>query len=333
VKQVESIRRALGEILESHPEALILGEDIEDPYGGAFKVTQSLSTRFAPQVVQTPISEQGFVGLAAGLAYTGFLPVVEIMFGDFLPLIADSIINSASKLDWLGRGKMKGRLLIRTPVGGRRGYGPIHSQNLERLFFGWPGVHVYSTNRLGDAGNLVHRAFEDAEPVKFLIESKTDYSKPVLTDEELSSAGFKREVAPTGWQRCTQAREREDPDLVMVVYGAPLNEALVAAKTLFIEEELMSTILVPERISPIDVRQLSPLIERSRKLCVIEDGHIPAGWCSHLLSALASHRASIMLNDVIPIGSEFTPIPADPVRELNHLPSAERIASAVLKAL
>src|SRR5438093_12676657 len=108
MRYLEHIRRGLTHALETIPETLLLGEDIRDPYGGAFKATQGLSSRFPDRVVQTPISEAGFVGLATGLAYVGYRPIVEIMFCDFLPLIADAVVNGASKMDWLSGGRMQG---------------------------------------------------------------------------------------------------------------------------------------------------------------------------------------------------------------------------------
>ena len=120
----------------------MMGEDIRSPYGGAFKATRRLSDSFPDRVINTPISEAGIVGVANGLALGGRRPVVEIMFGDFLGLCFDQILNHAAKFHGMYNRHVKNPLVIRTPMGGGRGYGPTHSQNIEKHFAGIPGVRV-----------------------------------------------------------------------------------------------------------------------------------------------------------------------------------------------
>ena len=121
---------------------ILMGEDILDPYGGAFKVTRGLSSAFPDRVLAAPISEAGMVGAAAGMALRGLRPGVEIMFGDFLTLAADQLINHIAKFRWMYNDQVRVPLVVRTPMGGRRGYGPTHSQTLEKLFLGIPGLTV-----------------------------------------------------------------------------------------------------------------------------------------------------------------------------------------------
>ncbi len=139
---LESLRTSLHAILEQDPRAVVLGEDILDPYGGAFKVTQGLSTRFPDRVFTTPISEAAIVGVSVGLALRGRHPIAEIMFGDFVTLAADQLINHAAKYAAMYNGRVRVPLVVRTPMGGGRGYGPTHSQSLERLFLGIPHLTV-----------------------------------------------------------------------------------------------------------------------------------------------------------------------------------------------
>src|SRR5205085_11096442 len=123
---LNSLTHALRSLLQEDPRVMVLGEDLLDPYGGAFKVTKGLSTAFPERVFTTPISESGFVGLAAGMAMRGLRPVVEIMFGDFLMLAADQLLNYISKCRWMYNEQATVPMVIRTPMGGRRGYGPTH---------------------------------------------------------------------------------------------------------------------------------------------------------------------------------------------------------------
>src|SRR4030043_400254 len=131
---LESLNSALHRAFADNINVYLLGEDVLDPYGGAFKVTRGLSTSHPQRVITTPISEAGFIGVATGMALRGLRPVVEIMFGDFTTLIADQLINHLTKFRWMYNDQVRVPLLIRTPMGGRRGYGHTHSQTLEKLF-------------------------------------------------------------------------------------------------------------------------------------------------------------------------------------------------------
>ena len=139
---LKSLNSALHQAFADNEKVYLLGEDILDPYGGAFKVTRGLSTNFPDRVLTTPISEAGIVGVAAGMALRGLRPVVEIMFGDFITLIADQLINHIAKFRWMYNDQVSLPMVVRTPMGGRRGYGPTHSQTLEKLFLGVPGLRV-----------------------------------------------------------------------------------------------------------------------------------------------------------------------------------------------
>ena len=125
---------ALRAVLNEDDRVILLGEDLVDPYGGAFKVTRGLSTEFPGRVRSTPISEGGIIGLSAGLALSGYRPIAEIMFGDFITLCFDQIVNHIAKYEAMYNGKATCPVIIRTPSGGGRGYGPTHSQSLRSTF-------------------------------------------------------------------------------------------------------------------------------------------------------------------------------------------------------
>jgi pyruvate dehydrogenase E1 component beta subunit/2-oxoisovalerate dehydrogenase E1 component len=139
---LESLNSALHSALAADPRVIILGEDILDPYGGAFKVTRGLSSAYPDRVLTTPVSEAAIVGIATGMSLRGFRPVVEIMFGDFITLAADQIINHVSKLRFMYNEQVQAPIVIRNTMGVRRGYGPTHSQSLEKIFLGIPGLRV-----------------------------------------------------------------------------------------------------------------------------------------------------------------------------------------------
>ena len=172
----QSINKALNKKLDQEKSVILLGEDICDPYGGAFKVTKGLSTKYPNQVINTPISEHALVGVAAGLAMRGLSPVLEIMFGDFLTLCADQIINHVAKFFWMYNGKVKVPMVIRTPMGGRKGYGPTHSQTLEKIYLGIPGIEIIAPSNFHDPGELLIKSIDYGKPVLF-IEHKFLYPR------------------------------------------------------------------------------------------------------------------------------------------------------------
>src|SRR3972149_2662605 len=137
---LEALNRGLHQAFAQDARVYLIGEDLLDPYGGAFKVSKGLSTKDPDRVWTSPVSEAAIVGVAAGMALRGLRPVVEIMFGDFSTLIADQVINSLSKFAEMYNGQVEVPVVIRTPMGGRRGYGPTHSQTMEKLFLGVPGL-------------------------------------------------------------------------------------------------------------------------------------------------------------------------------------------------
>src|SRR5512136_2157509 len=145
---LESLNNGLHQAFSMEPNVYLLGEDILDPYGGAFKVTRGLSSRFPDRVLTTPISEAAIIGVASGMALRGLRPVAEIMFGDFLTLCADQLVNHASKFRWMYNDNVHVPMVVRAPMGGRRGYGPTHSQSLEKMFLGVPGMKVVAPNSL-----------------------------------------------------------------------------------------------------------------------------------------------------------------------------------------
>ena len=147
---LSSLNEALHAAMSDSPFVVFMGEDVLDPYGGAFKVSKGLSTAFPDRVFPTPISEAGIAAIATGMALRGYRPVAEVMFGDFLFLAADQLVNHAAKYRWMYGEKVTVPLVFRAPMGGRRGYGPTHSQTLEKHFLGVPGLWVVAPHELDE---------------------------------------------------------------------------------------------------------------------------------------------------------------------------------------
>src|SRR3954453_17766987 len=243
---------ALRSALEDDERVILLGEDIVDPYGGAFKVTRGLSTDFPDRVRSAPIGEGSIAGMSAGLALAGYRPIAEIMFGDFLTLCFDQIVNHISKYEAMYNGKATCPVVIRAPSGGGRGYGPTHSQSLEKHFVGVPHLRVVAGSLWHDPVTLFDDFLSADQPV-LPIEHKLLYPLHVATNGGASPAVIGRDGAP-GVPPTVSIRlvAREACALSVVAYGYQAELTRRVLERLAIEEELFAELLVPAQLSPVD---------------------------------------------------------------------------------
>lgn len=298
---LDSLNAALHTALAADPRVYILGEDILDPYGGAFKVTRGLSTRFPDRVLSTPISEAAIVGISSGLALRGMRPVAEVMFGDFVTLAADQLINHAAKFRWMYNGNVRVPLVLRAPMGGRRGYGPTHSQSLEKLFLGIPGLKVAAPSALGDPGGLLLAAIADEDPVLF-IEHKILYARSLL--QPGSGALVDWEVSRWGGPYpvfTLQVPHIESANITIATYGYNLELVLAAAHELLYEREIFPEIVLFSQLSPFELEPLFESLRRTRCLLTVEEGTLTLGWgaeiaarCSEQVEDLKIGRAAAL---------------------------------------
>ena len=323
--QLAAINRALEQWLAEDDRVLLLGEDIRSPYGGAFKATRGLSDRFPTRVLNTPISEAGIVGIANGLALGGRRPVVEIMFGDFLGLCFDQLVNHAAKFRGMYNGRVSSAIVVRTPMGGGRGYGPTHSQSLEKHFAGIPGLRVLVLHGRAPVASLYDALRESVEPT-VIIENKLLYRE--RADAPLPPGYEAVETAepfPT-----TMLRPQSRPDITVVAFGRmTLLAEQVAAELL--AEEIGLELLFPLSVSPLDVRPLQESASRTGKLVVIEEGaaHFDLG-SEAIAAALQGYAGSGCLR-VRRIAAQPRPIPSALALELDVLPSAAALRTACLE--
>ena len=157
---IEYVDYALLETLDNNKNVIVMGEDVCDPYGGAFKATKGLSTKHPDRVINMPISEAAMCGISVGMALNGIYPITEVMFGDFITLTLDQLVNHASKYQWVYGDEVTVPFMIRTPMGGRRGYGPTHSQSLEKMITGIPNVMVMALSPLHNPIELYRQAIQ-----------------------------------------------------------------------------------------------------------------------------------------------------------------------------
>ncbi len=323
-----SLNAALHKSLADDKQVILLGEDLLDPYGGAFKVSEGLSTTYPDQVFTTPISEAGILGVATGMALRGLRPIVELMFGDFSTLIADQLINHTTKFRWMYNEQVRVPLVIRTPMGGRRGYGPTHSQTLDKLFLGVPGLRVLAPNALGDAGGLLISAIQDENPVVF-IENKLLYSMQTHDNVSLAEFECKRTRSTDSYtpNYSITLRGAPAPNLTIAAYGYMAELALEAVQQLAYEYEIFADLVVLTQLSPFDLTPILTSAQRTRNLLAIEEGTFTLGWGAEVL-ALCVESLGPQLLQAQRVAAEDIPIPASKVLEDLMLPSVEDIILA-----
>ena len=322
---LERLNSALHEALEKDERVYVLGEDILDPYGGAFKVTRGLSTKFPARVLTTPISEAAIVGVSNGMALRGLRPVAEIMFGDFVTLIADQLVNHASKFRWMYNDQVRVPIVVRMPMGGRRGYGPTHSQSLEKIFLGVPGLKVVAPNALGDPGDLLLAAIADDDPVLF-IEHKLLYTRPVLEESKGDLVDWKvvrcAEKFPT-----YLLHSAFKPTLTFATYGYNFELVRQAANELMLEHEIFTEIVLFSQLSPFFLDPLMDSLQRTHHLLTVEEGGLTLGWGAEVTTraveaGLTSMRAGR-------VAARDLPIANSKLLEDGILPSVAEIKRAV----
>jgi pyruvate/2-oxoglutarate/acetoin dehydrogenase E1 component len=327
---LDSLNTALHQAFAADDRVLLLGEDLLDPYGGAFKVVRGLSSAYPGRVLSSPISEAGIVGLGAGMALRGLRPVVEIMFGDFLTLAADQIINHAAKFRWMYNDQARVPLVIRTPMGGRRGYGPTHSQTLEKHFLGVPGLRVLAPNSLGNPGSLLLAAILHNEDPVLFIENKLLYLLPVLTESDLPE--FSLSILPPQDAPIYRLaiRDAPPPAVTLAAYGYMAELARQAMLRLAYEREVFCELLVVSQLAPVDLEAVIAAAGRSGRLAVIEEGGFTLGWGAEVIARAAGALGSRLLASAR-LAAQDLPVPASPSLEEAVLPSVEDICMFVGK--
>ncbi len=321
------INAALNHLLAHHPETLLLGEDLHDPYGGAFKVTQGLSTAYPGRVISTPISEAGITGAAIGLAMDGFRPILEIMFADFLSLCMDQLYNHAVKFPGMFP-DVTVPLIVRTPSGGRRGYGPTHSQSPENIFTAIPGLTVlFGSQRHDVARLLVDAARRWPYPTLFL-EHKLLYGETMAAGDFEVLAADPDDLAAHLFP--TLLRRRPEADLTIVTYGGMLPVAEEAAQRLEAEEELRVDIVVPSLLSPLPRRTLLAHLMQSARVVIAEESHHEFGIGAEIAASLLEAGYQ---GQALRIGTPPVPIASARSLERQILPDAERLLEDILDNL
>lgn len=340
-KVLDSLNTALHQAFSADERVYLLGEDVLDPYGGAFKVANGLSTNYPGRILTTPISEASIVGVAAGMALRGLFPIVEIMFGDFITLIADQLINHIAKFRWMYNDQVSVPIVIRTPMGGRRGYGPTHSQTLEKLYLGIPGLRVLAPTNLGNPGTLLYNAIlEEQDPVLF-IENKLLYLNTIQNEDTLPDFKIIKIDGPLAPPEDNGERQPNpsfslaiqgapQPVITLVAYGHMADLARQAVSKLAYEYEIFTELIVLTQLTPFRLDSVIASVRNTGRLLVAEEGTFTMGWGAEIITR-AAENLGIGLRSASRVAALDLPVPASGPLEANVLPSVEAIVKQATK--
>ncbi len=312
---VEAIREALAEELERDPSVVLLGEDI-GRYGGAFKATDGLQARFGTdRVIDTPISEAGIVGAAAGMAHYGMRPVVEMQFIDFVSCAYDMLTNYVATARY--RAFLPCPIVVRGPSGGYVRGGPFHSQNPEAAFLHTPGLKIAYPATVEDAKGLLKAAIRDDDPVLF-FEHKYLYRRAKA--ESPSS----EHVVPLGRARVA----REGRDLTIVTYAATVWKALEAAERLAVEDGLEVEVLDLRTLLPIDDEAIMTSVRKTNRVLIVHEDTVTGGIAGEITARINEQCFEWLDAPIRRVAAHDVPLPYAPPLEDYVLPQTSDIMRA-----
>jgi len=308
----EAVREALAEEMRRDPNVFIMGEDVAEA-GTPFKVLSGLVEEFGKErVMDTPISEPGFTGMGVGAAITGMRPVIDIMFGDFLTLTMDQIVNQAAKIHYMSGGKMKAPIVFRTTMGATRRSGAQHSQSLQAWVSHVPGLKVVIPSTPYDAKGLLKTAIRDDNPVVFIEDKMMFKMKGLVPAEEYTIPFGVADI------------KRKGDDLTLVATSSMVHIALGAAQKLS-QIGISAEVIDPRTTSPLDRQTFIESAKRTSRAIVIDEGYESYGVTAEIASVIA-HGAFYYLDaPVTRMGALDVPIPFSPALEDLTVPTEETV--------
>lgn len=310
----QAIREALAEEMRRDPRVFIMGEDVAEA-GTVFRVLAGLVEEFGPQrVIDTPISEAGIAGVGVGAAMTGMRPVVDIMFGDFMTLAMDQIVNQAAKVHYMSGGRLSVPLVIRTTLGASRRSAAQHSQSLHAWVSHIPGLKVVLPSTPYDAKGLLKSAIRDENPVVF-FEDKMMYQLkgPVPEGEYTIPLG----VADV---------KREGTDLTVVATSSMVHVALGAARALA-DAGISVEVIDPRTTYPLDATALIASAVKTGRVIVLDEGYARYGVTGEIAAVIADGAFDSLDAPVKRIGAMDVPVPFSPVLEDLTVPTQDAVVA------
>ena len=316
----QAVNEAIAEEMRLDSSVFLIGEDVAEA-GTPFKITSGLVEEFGTErVIDTPISEPGFMGLAVGAAMTGSRPIVDIMFGDFLFLIMDQLCNQAAKAHYMSGGKLNVPLVVRTNLGATRRSAAQHSQSLHALVSHIPGLKVAMPSSAYEAKGLLKTAIRDDNPVvifedKLMYQDKAD----VPEDEYLITFG--------------EAAVLQEGNQVTLIGTSSMRQVCEEAALILSDEKISVEIIDPRTLVPLDEKTILNSAKKTGRVIVVDEGHQNFGVTAEIASRISEKAFYYLDAPVIRMGAMDVPVPFSPVLEDLTVPTAEKVASNARKII
>lgn len=312
ISLAQAVNEALAEELRRDPTVFVIGEDVAEA-GTPFKVLSGLVEEFGAQrVLDSPISEAGITGIGLGAAMTGMRPVVDIMFGDFMTLVMDQVVNQAAKVHYMSGGRLKAPLTVRTTLGATRRSAAQHSQSLHAWVAHIPGLKVALPATPYDAKGLLKSAIRDDSPVVVFEDKMMFATKGPVPEQEYTLPFGVADV------------KREGEDLTIVATSSMVYVALEAAGELE-RESLSAEVVDPRTLVPLDRETIAASARKTGRVLVLDEGHQSFGASAELAATIAEEAFWYLDAPVVRAGAMDVPIPFSPVLEDETVPTAERV--------
>lgn len=314
----EALRHALAEELQRDPNVVVMGEEVAQ-FNGAYKVTEGLLAKFGPKrIVDTPISEAGFIGMGVGASMLGIRPVMELMFWSFYSVAFDQILNNAANVRYMSGGQINCPIVIRGPANGGTNVGATHSHTPENVLANHPGVKVVVPSTPYDAKGLLKSAIRDNDPVFFLENTILYGDKGEVPTEEY--------VIPLGKADV----KREGTDLTIVTYGRSVLHSLAAADLLEKEHDVSTEIVDLRTIRPLDIDTVLKSVAKTHRVLIVEEQKPFASVGSQLAYMIQKEAFDELDGPINRLATVDAPAIYSPPVEIEQLPNPQRVLKAAL---
>jgi acetoin:2,6-dichlorophenolindophenol oxidoreductase subunit beta len=312
----QALNEALRICMKEDERVVVLGEDV-GPYGGIFQVTKGLLDEFGPErVVDTPISEAGFVGASVGAALTGMRPVTEIMFIDFTTVAMDMIVNQMAKMHYMFGGKGRVPMVLRVNIGAGRGTAAQHSQSFHSLFMHIPGLYVAAPSTPYDAKGLLIEAIKNDNPVIFVEHKRLYNTKGPVPEESYRIPFGQAEI------------KREGKDITLVATHALVQEALEAAEELS-QKGIEIEVVDPRTLTPLDKKTILESVKKTGRLLIADEDNKTCGVAAEISAIVAEEVIDYLKAPILRNCSPDTPVPFSPPLEKTYIFGKEKLLTSL----
>ena len=324
----EALREGIAEEMERDSKVFCIGEDIAVPggWGGAFTVTLGLENKYPDRMIDTPIAELGFFGIACGAAMMGMRPIADVQYGDFLFVACDQIIDNIAKMRYMSGGQITMPVVMRAPIGAT-GRGSQHAQSMERYFTGVPGLKVVAVSNAYDAKGILKAAVRDDDPVmifehKLLYGSKGARAESGAVD---ATSDIPEEDYTVPFDKANVCRE--GADVTILGWLLMLHFSIQAAEQLA-GEGINAEVIDVRSLSPLDMETIGASVQKTGRVVVVEEGPKSGSVSAEIAASITEQFGEYLRCPVQRVASADVPVPFSPILENTYRPDVPRIVEA-----